>query len=281
VLDIAPEFRIPRELRGLAFSKPVSSPGWWHICNNCAESLEAFNFSGLASTEALHIKTSRNSLSELLNNPSLREAPGHSEFARLRGEGLLQHVALARTLVPGPRTLKVLANMTSEHPLEGYFNVGLHFRTTDAFFKRKARSSRTNPRALPEFVSKAEQLHASLPEASRAAHPRGLRVFLCTDNPLVREKLVELLQGRGVAWFDASRFAPPPAHIRHNVDQTRTFADWFMLTKMSAIVASRSGFSETAARFACLDISIFNYGRFHDHLGGRGLCRPETDLRWI
>jgi hypothetical protein len=253
---------------------------WRHVCSNCRDSLAEVDFGELDRYPVITIQSNQNSLKELHDNPSLRGRPGYPAFLRGLGRGTLFHEPLLRVLGPTENVTQALEHLLEIHPLKGHFTVGIHFRTTDAHLRGK-RGSRTHPTRIPAFVGKVMEVWGSLPEKKRAAFPLGLQVFIATDSPKALEAFATSFQELGVPWFDASEVAPPPTHTSHGGDQTRTFVDWFFLSKVQLLIASRSGFSETAARRGCVNIIVARYRRFFEFTRGRGLCTPETDLQWL
>ena len=69
-------------------------------------------------------------------------------------------------------------------------------------------------------------------------------------------KVQSLLDDAGLPWFDTFSYAGSPVHIRAHGDQTRTLLDWWLFTRMDLIVATRSGYSESAAKYSCVPLAV-------------------------
>jgi hypothetical protein len=70
-------------------------------------------------------------------------------------------------------------------------------------------------------------------------------------------KMLDLLSSRDIRTFETSEVAGKAVHLDSGNDQTRTFLDWWIFTKMDELIITRSGFSGSAARFNCQPVWVY------------------------
>jgi len=122
-------------------------------------------------------------------------------------------------------------------------------------------------------------------------YPAGPVVFVTADSSRMARRVMQVISEAGVRVFSSEKYGGKVRHIdKSTKDQTRTFLDWFLLSRMDRLVISQSGFSESAGKFSCSPASIFHNipnmpafnnfstcdAHFYD-MQETGLCHPSTD----
>ena len=245
---------------------------------------------------------------ELLSNPDFAENPLQLHLAKMHSEGKLFHFALRSLIKPSESIESVVQQEIDKlDPGHDHYLIGFHLRAGDK--KMGARRKReheegnkyrfTHPqqfRMLPEegfpcFAQEGLAVWEELSPEEQRKYPGGPLFFVSSDFPTGAKKLVELLADAGHTAFELSSFGP----VRHSNlggEQTRTYIDWWVLTKCKQLVITVSGFSETAAKYNCVPTRFFvnhptlkNQNEFKPRqcvhhfirMRGDGLCTPETD----
>lgn len=258
---------------------------------------------------------------ELLVNPDFAASPALPVLLRAHARGKLFHLALRSLFTLSQGMEAELKTALAEHDPDGSrYLIGLHIRAGDwkmgARRRRRRRRSHapsaleegaeeegasfrtTHPqdyRMAPEesypcFVAEGLALWEELPDAERARYPGGPLFFVSSDYPSGARRLVEQFGRAGWSAFESGRGAV--RHMESGGDHSRTYFDWWMLTKARRLVITVSGYSETAAKYRCVSTSFFvNHPTLKNHndfaprkcvhhfirMRGDGLCVPEAD----
>lgn len=228
--------------------------------------IAAVDFERLQMAEVIDLKSNRNLVRRFQQNPSLHGNPYLHDLSKVDNEGNIWTKALRSLFKPGPKILPLLKKAERERLKNGTFKVGIHLRTDDFELSTphrprtsKKRQTNITPEMIACFASKAVERWHKIPKGVREnLFPFGLVVFIATDKERNRRYLEEVLTAANVTFFTGGEYTR--SEVRHlearDLDQTRTFFDWWILTKMNQIIAPPSGFSASAARFNCCPFSL-------------------------
>lgn len=245
---------------------------------------------------------------EVIQNPQFRDSPLQPELMRSHEEGKLFHQAMRSLLKPSVTMETVIQReLESRNPGGEHYLIGIHLRAGDnkIAFKRSSldrdhQYRRTHPHAyrmvpdgaFPCFVHEAATMWQELSTEEQARYPKGPLFFVSGDYETGGNRIKQGLNKLGYEAFDASHLAGEVRHIVAGGDQSRTFVDWWLLTRCQKLVISVSGYSETAAKYDCVPVSFFvNHPTLKLHndfalgncvhhfvrMRGDGLCVPEMD----
>ena len=246
------------------------------------------NFSGACGV--VDVRTNSMWIPDLLASPHLQRHPMIDELRQLDQDGQVWHHALKALFRPGPRIVPLLQQIDVDFLLPGTFKIGLHVRTGDLKFGETAVNDFSKVESAPCFATKALTEWLSITSGDRAEHyPGGLVIFMTSDDPEILAILNSTLTNLNFTnFFTADHYSP--GGVRHiafseGEDQTRTFLDWFLFTRMDLIIATPSGFSASASRYACTPILTDDVGhqpssdcqRWRTY-GDAGLCQPSASL---
>ena len=245
------------------------------------------NFTQVANVDVLVFKSNRGDLSQLFENPDFQGAPAMEWIMKLKERGVLWHTPLRTIMKPGEKIQQLLGRVREDHLQGQFFKVALHLRISDEFMMttNRGRRDRIHTTSVHCFPLQVERIWDTLP--NKHSYPDGLKVFVTADTPSYALEAQEALTSMNISWFDTDQYAGSPVHIRAKSDQTRTMLDWWLFTEMDFIIAPRSGFSETAAKYSCKGFSVFcpvsgqqgDCERFEVY-HSPGLCQPmDFDMK--
>lgn len=252
--------------------------------------LSADSFDSFVNDPVVDVVTNSLWLRKLQENPRWQNHPEVKRMAEVDKAGQLWPTALKALFKPGPRITKLLQQVEKDFLRPGTYKVGLHVRSGDSKIgdpdHRAAHFSYRE--SYPCYAKQAVSEWTKLPKALKEKYPNGLVVFMTSDDPAAMSTMRETLQGHNFTnFFDAERYSSSVRHIDYSKgeDQTRTFLDWFLFTKMDLIIASPSGFSASAGRFHCTPslINAVSHTPLSDcqwwgHFTKQGLCLPSSNF---
>lgn len=255
---------------------------------------------------------------ELLLNPDFASSPPRPALFGAHRRGKLFHLALRSLFARSERMEEELrAELARQDPEGTRFLIGFHIRAGDwkigARRRRRsqvynqleegageegARFRTTHPHeyrmapdaSYPCFVMEGIALWDELSPEERERYPGGPLFFVSSDYLGGARRLVDLLRQAGYPAFESGRGAV--RHMEGGGDHSRTYFDWWMLTRARRLVITVSGYSETAAKYHCVPTSFFvNHPTLKNHnnftprkcvhhfirMRGDGLCVPEAD----
>lgn len=241
---------------------------------------------------------------ELIYNPQFSENPLTPALIKSHKEGKLFHQVLRSLIQPSPEMERIVQGELDRQFQNGkYFLIGIHLRAGDQKMggKRKrdeyrgthSQSIRMVPdEALHCFYLEAMAIWDEVPEEEQSLFPDGPLFFITTDYPSGAKVVMEKLAEVGYRSFDGSALMGRVIHLAEGGDQSRTFTDWWLLTKCRKMVITASGYSEIASKWNCVPTNFFvNHPTLKQHndfsadkcvhhfirMRGDGLCAPEMD----
>ena len=256
--------------------------------------LNNFSFEAFAhDDQVVDVVSNKLWIPDMLLNDNLRAHPGLEEIRRLDKKGEIWHSALRALFSPGPHIVTLLERIEADHLPSGVFKVGLHVRSGDAQLGDKKYTTIRNftkRDSLPCFPLRVFDEWNSIPlDVREQKYPRGVVVFITTNDSGILAFLKAELAALGItASFDTETYASVVRHIDYaskGDDQTRTFLDWFLFTRMDLIIASHSGFSSSASRYRCTPIVVEDYWHLPhtdchrwEVFKKSGMCLPSANL---
>ena len=238
------------------------------------------NFTLLANVDVIEFNSNRANLTQLFDHPEFRGTPAMNQIMKLRERGLMWHTPLSSTMKPGGRIRRLLGRIRKDHLNGQFYKVALHFRISDSFMRISHKAKRDNIKTNITWVhlspSQVQSIWNGLPNKDK--YSDGMKVFVTADTPSYAIEAQQALTRMNISWFDTIPYAGTPVHVKYKGDQTRTVLDWWLFTEMDFIIATRSGFSESAAKYSCKGYSVFcpngdDSERFITY-PSPGLCRP-------
>jgi hypothetical protein len=268
------------------------------------EVLINFDFSDVRKFEMIRFTSNLMSVDLLRRAPALRfdEAlPAHRSLEAINRQGQIWRYALHHLFRPGPKVGPLLEELARRHLVRGTFKIGIHSRTDDGELisgtsKGASRMQESQRNHLQCLVLRAlwEWKRLSL-QLKLERFPRGPVFFLSADRSSSLVFLKAWLRKLGFPCFTGEDHGSVSHFRDQGKDQTRTFLDWWLFTKMDLILATPSGFSASASRFECTPFLLYDpkvekedaemCNAFVDYRE-RGLCFPVEDYdllgdRWL
>jgi len=236
------------------------------------------NFTLLANVDVIEFNSKRANLTQLFNHPEFQGTPAMNQIMKVKERGLLWHTPLSTIIKPGEKIQQLLGRVRKDHFNGQFYKVAIHLRISDHFMmiSQKGKRDRLHPSSLPLFPLQVQSFWDALP--NKYEYPDGIKVFVTSDTPKYAIEAQEALTSMNISWFDTTPYAGTPVNIHYKGDQTRTMLDWWLFTEMDFVIASRSGYSETAAKYSCRGYSVFcpireDRERFITY-HSPGLCQP-------
>lgn len=241
---------------------------------------------------------------EVIQNPQFSGSLYQPDLFKSHQEGKLFHQAM-RSLFKPSKTMEemIQSELAQRNPGGTHFMIGIHLRAGDGRMGAKKKRDEYrfthshDYRMVPDagfscFVQEALVAWNELSIQEQAKYPAGPLYYISSDYPTGENQLKDQLTNFGYPVFDVAHLAGQVKHMYGGGDQSRTFVDWWFLTKSQKMVISVSGYSEIASKYDCVPVSFFvnhpTLKRYNDfapencvhhfiRMRGDGLCVPEMD----
>ena len=243
------------------------------------------NFIQLACVDVIQFHSNRGNLTQLFIHPEFQATPAMDWILQLKERGLLWHTPLTTIMKPGEKIRQLLGRIREDHFNGQFYKVAVHLRISDDFMLAQnlttSNTMRISTTSVRLFPLQVQSIWNSLPNKEK--YSDGMKVFVTADTPKFAAEVQEALTSMKISWFDTTPYAGTPVHVQYNGEQTRTMLDWWLFTEMDFIVATRSGYSETAAKYSCKGFSVFCPNIYEPErfltYPSPGLCQPmDFDL---
>ena len=240
-------FKMPAAMEAAALRKAASNATTWSLIDAHQHSSELKN---LRKTDFQSLFNGHDFVSVHLNgavwnhfvlSDHFLEAGDRYSLNRYSKRQLFEVVMREYFSNPMPKLKTfILGNLAK---LQGVFNVGVQIRFGGQWGDGKRYSGDINT-VTSCFVSE------SIRTCKASACPRNCSIFITTDKPDAVPIFMKALESHGIKVHSTN--GDTVHSEKSNGDQTqhlKAFGDWYLLTMMSRLVNSRSGFSETASWF--------------------------------
>jgi len=300
----------PRD--GCGWSDPLpeeagaeGQPNWaLEVVNTRGEVFSQTDFEGHRSSPVWTMVSNMPIADEIIYNPQFSGASLTPALIKSHQEGKLFHLALRGLLQPSPAAERMVgAELDRQFQNGTYFLIGVHLRAGDNKMgtrRRREDYRATHPhdfRMVPDaalhcFFLEAVATWNEVPAKEQSLYADGPLFFVASDYPAGARIVMDLLRGAGYRSFEGPALVGNVHHLQDGGDQSRTFMDWWLLTRCRKMVISVSGYSESASKWNCVPTSFFvNHPTLKQHnefsadrcvhhfvrMRGDGLCVPETD----
>ena len=196
-----------------------------------------------------------------VDNPIFFNHPIYNTVKEMFNKGVLWSVGLKLLFQPGSEIKRLISTIEENLSIkDNTFKIGLHIRQgDDSFGKTGKKDERYVPsNRVPCFVEKAIQLWEEASKKKELALDGQPIFFVTSDHETTSQEVIEIFRRKGYRAFDSVEYAGNPVHMKKKKeDQTRTFLDWFLLSRMDELVITRSGFSMSPAKFNCVPSYIY------------------------
>lgn len=240
-------FKLPAAMNAAALREAASNATTWslidsHRFSNELNNLRKTDFQSLwAGHDFVRVHLNGAVWNHFVMNDHLLEIGNRYNLDKYSKRQLFQVVMKEFFSSPVP-TLKsfILGNLAK---LQGVFKVGVQIRFGGQWGDGKRYNGDTNT-VTSCFVSETIKIC----QASEC--PRNCSVFITTDQPDAIPLFTKALEPHGIKVYSTKGTT---VHSEKSdgdqMQHLKAFGDWYLLTLMSRLVNSRSGFSETASWF--------------------------------